>query len=110
MVPFGDNHIFFNENSKNEPLEKEKVHRDEAIDLSTLHTLFIGGDRCTFDTNIVSLNSVSGFDGHLIIGFVSIFQTQIVILAVDIDVRKDQLENKSEVTMISGGKENKPFL
>lgn len=111
MVPLGDNHIFFNENSTINQIEEN--FSDEKNDWwSTLNSLFIRSDRCTFNTDVVSLNCMSSFNGYLIIRFVSIFQTQIVIFAIDIDVRKDQLKEKvtvvylffSQVTLISMNK------
>jgi hypothetical protein len=59
---------------------------------STFHTLFIGSNRRTLDADAVFLNGMCGFDGDLVIGRITVFQTQIVVLAIDIDVRKDQLD------------------
>lgn len=67
----------------------------------TLHALFIRCDRGTFDADIVALDSMSCFDGHLIVGFITIFQAQIVVLAVHIDVWKHKLEEKQQLAFFS---------
>jgi hypothetical protein len=67
----------------------------------TLHTLFIRCDRRTFDADIVALNSTCGFDGHLIIGFIPMFEAQIVVFAVDIDIRMNKLGEKQRLAFFS---------
>jgi hypothetical protein len=61
------------------------------LQLELLNTGLIGGDGGTLDTNTVLLNSLGGIDGDLVIGLITVLNTQIVVLEIDIEIRQNQL-------------------
>ena len=56
------------------------------LQLKLLNTGLIGRDGGALDGNAVLLGSLSGIDGDLVIGLVTVLQTQVVVLQVDIEV------------------------
>lgn len=48
---------------------------------------FIGGNSGVFDINGVFFNSFSGVEGDFVIGLVMVFEVEIVVFEVDIEVR-----------------------
>ncbi len=64
--------------------------------LLTFHPLLIGGDGCTLDSNVVLLNGESRVDCHLIVGLITVWQTQVIIQAFNLQVWEDQLKFKKE--------------
>mgnify|MGYP006902565186 CR=1 FL=1 len=61
------------------------------LQLELLNTGLIGGDGGTLDTNTVLLNSLGGIDGDLVIGLITVLNTQIVVLEINIEIRQNQL-------------------
>lgn len=61
------------------------------LQLELLNTGLIRGDRGTLDTDTVLLNSLGGIDGDLVIGLITVLNTQIVVLEIDIEIRQNQL-------------------
>jgi hypothetical protein len=55
-----------------------------------LDSCLIGGDGRALDADMMLLNGVGGIDGHLIIGFVTVLDTQIVVVEVHVEVRQNQ--------------------
>ena len=55
------------------------------------HTCSVWSDGSTFDCNTVFLGCHGCIDGYLIVGFVSVFQTQIVVFGFQVDVGKQQI-------------------
>ena len=55
------------------------------------HTCGVWSDGSTFDCNTVFLGCHGCIDGYLIVGFVSVFQTQIVVFGFQVDVGKQQI-------------------
>ena len=54
-------------------------------------TAFIGGDGGAFDADAVLFDRVGGIDGHLIVGRIAVFDAEVVILKIDVEVGVDQL-------------------
>lgn len=61
------------------------------LQLEFFDSLLIRGDGGALDTNFVFLDCVGGIDGDLIVSLVSVFDSEIVIFNIDIEVRKDVL-------------------
>lgn len=61
------------------------------LQLEFLNTGLIRSDGGALDTNTVLLDGLSGINGDLIIGLVTVLNAQIVVLEVDIKVRQNQL-------------------
>ncbi len=61
------------------------------LKLEFFNSLFIRGDGGTLDTNLVLLNGVGSINGDLVIGSVSVFNTQIKILDINIKIGGDKL-------------------
>lgn len=61
------------------------------LKLELLHTSLIWGDGGALDTDGVLLDSLGGIDGNLVVGLVTVLESQIVVLEVDIEVWVDEL-------------------
>lgn len=61
------------------------------LQLELLNTGLIGGDGGALDTDTVLLDGLGGINGDLVIGLITVFDTEIVVLEVDIEVRQNQL-------------------
>lgn len=61
------------------------------LQLELLDALLIGRDRGALDADIVLQNGVCTIDGHLIVGGVAMRQTEIVILAIDLQVTNSEV-------------------
>lgn len=61
------------------------------LQLELFHTLLIGSDGGAFDSNLVLQNGVGGVHGDLIVGGITMWQSQVVVVSVDFDVWEDQL-------------------
>lgn len=62
------------------------------LQLELLNTGLIGGYGGTLDTDTILLDSLGGINGDLVIGLVTILNAEVVVLKVDIEVRKNQLQ------------------
>lgn len=87
MVPLGESHT-----SK---VSFRVLHRQTSeltlLQLELLNTGLIGGDGGTLDTNTVLLDGLGGLNSDLVIGLVTVLNTEIVVLKVDIKVGQNQL-------------------
>lgn len=61
------------------------------LQVELLNTGLIGGDGGALDTNTVLLNSLGGINGNLVIGLITVLDTQIVVLEINIEIRQNQL-------------------
>jgi len=59
------------------------------LQLEFLDTLLVGGDGGALDGDVVLQGGVGGVDGDLIVGLVSVFHAEIVVLEVDVAVGED---------------------
>ena len=91
MVPFGLSHIFFSLNSSTlETTIKQIAECDHA---TTILPLFVRRDRGALDSNVVLLGRLGTLDRDFVVGGVTVRQTQIVVLDVDVDVGENKLNN-----------------
>lgn len=65
--------------------------KPHLLQLELLDTSLIGGDGGTLDTDGVLLDSLGGINGDLIVGLITVLKTKIIVLEVDVEVRKDEL-------------------
>ena len=56
-----------------------------------LHTGSIGGDGGALDSHTVLLGGVGGINGYLVIGFIPVFQAQVVVLCLQVYVWQKQV-------------------
>ena len=61
------------------------------LQVELLDTGLIGGDGGTLDTNTILLNGLGGINGNLVVGLITVLNTQIVVLEINIKVRQNQL-------------------
>ena len=61
------------------------------LELELLDALFIWGDCRAFYTNRVLLDSLGSIERDLVVGLVTVWQTKIVVLEVDVKVWVDEL-------------------
>jgi hypothetical protein len=61
------------------------------LELELLHSLLIGCDGRALDTNRVLLDSLGSIESDLVVGLVTVFQAQIVVLEVDVEVWVNEL-------------------
>jgi hypothetical protein len=87
MVPLGESHT-----SKVSFLVLHRqIYELTLLQLELFNTGLIGGDGGTLDTNTVLLDGLGGLNSDLVIGLVTVLDTEIVVLKVDIKVRQNQL-------------------
>lgn len=100
MVPLGLFHIFFNLNSKRKELRFKKAapnHQrwrsaDVKSSFDTFHSGLVWRDGSTFDRYAVFLCSQGGVDGDLVVGLVAVWQAQVKIFQLNINVSQDELQ------------------
>ena len=56
-----------------------------------LHPGFVRSDGGTLDTHPIFFNGIGCIYGHLIIGLITVFDTQVIIFDIHLDIRQDQL-------------------
>jgi len=61
------------------------------LEIELLDTRFIGSDRGALDTNVVLLDRLSSLDGHAVLGLVTVRQTQVEVLDVNVEVGQHKL-------------------
>ena len=61
------------------------------LELELLDSGFIGGDGGAFDSDLVLLDGLGGIHGDLVVGLVSVLNSQIVVFNVHIEVGGDEL-------------------
>lgn len=88
MVPFGDNHT-----AGDISWERRELDRTQhtLLELELLNTGFIWGDGGTLDTDRVLLDGLGGINGDLVVGLITILESEIVVLEVDVEVWVDEL-------------------
>lgn len=64
----------------------------QLLKAQTFHSFFIWSDCCTFDSYIVLQDSHCRIDGHLVVSLVSVRKAKVVVLAVHVNVRENQLK------------------
>lgn len=61
------------------------------LELELLNTGLIWSDSGALDTDGVLLDGLSGINGDLVVGLITVLETQVVVLEVDIEVWVDEL-------------------
>lgn len=61
------------------------------LELELVDTLLVWGDGRALDTNRVLLDSLGGIERDLVVGLVTVWQTEVVVLEVDVEVGEDEL-------------------
>lgn len=61
------------------------------LELELLDTLLIGGDGRALDTDRVLLDGLGGIESDLVVGLVTVLQTKVVVLEVNVEVGVDEL-------------------
>ncbi|OPZ14260.1 MAG: hypothetical protein BWZ06_01116 [Bacteroidetes bacterium ADurb.BinA261] len=83
---------WFAKNSSSHNITNSSIRRfPHLFEAKFLHPSFIGSDCSTFDPYIISFNGFGCFHGNLIVGGIAIFDTQIIIFDIEIEIWQDQL-------------------
>lgn len=61
------------------------------LQFELLHARLVGGDSGALDSNRVLLNGLSRIQSNLIVGLVTVGQTKVVVLEIDVKIRMDEL-------------------
>lgn len=61
------------------------------LELELLNTLLIGGDGRALDTDRVLLDGLGGIESDLVVGLITVLETEIVVLKVNVEVGVDEL-------------------
>ena len=61
------------------------------LELELFDARFIGGDGGALDADRVLLDSLGGIEGDLVVGLVAVFEAEVVVLEVDVEVGVDEL-------------------
>ena len=65
--------------------------------LELLNSLFIWGDGGALDGNLAFLGGLSGVDGDLIVGGISVLNRQVIVLDVQVEIWVDMLKYKNKL-------------
>lgn len=57
----------------------------------TFHSGFVGGDGGTLDRYAIFLCSQGGIDGDLVVGLITVWQTQVKVFQLHINIAQDEL-------------------
>lgn len=76
MVPLGDSHTA-GQGSLASPIPKSRVVQSQhtLLQLELLNTGLIGSDGGALDTNTILLDGLSGLDGDLVVGLITVLKT-----------------------------------
>ena len=85
MVPLGESHT--------ETLAKftKQVDWHTLLQVELLYTSLIRSDGGALDTNSILLDSLGGIDGDLVVGLITVLETEIVVLEVNVEVWVNEL-------------------
>ena len=64
------------------------------LQIEFLDSSFVRSDGGTFNTNFASFDGLCGVDGYLVISGITVFDTQVVVLDVEVQVGEDELYDK----------------
>lgn len=64
------------------------------LEVKLLNSSFVGGNRCTLNADLASFDGFCGVNGNLVICGITVFDTKIVVLDVEIKVGEDELDMK----------------
>ena len=60
------------------------------LQIEFFYTGFVWGDGCTLHSNAMLQNGMCRVDGYLIVCGITIFDAQVVVLKIDIEIRKNE--------------------
>lgn len=83
IVPFGESHTRQRQTRSTIPRMRSVL---TLLQLEFLNTGLIGRDGGALDSNAILLGSLGGVNGDLVVGLVTVFQAQVVVLQVDVEV------------------------
>lgn len=61
------------------------------LQIEFLDSSFVRSDSSTFDTNFAGFDGRCSVDGYLVISSITVFDAQVVVLDVEVQVREDEL-------------------
>lgn len=59
-------------------------------------SIFVRGDRCAFNADVIFEDSLCAVDGDLIFGSITMFESEIKVLDVEFEIGKNELLNECE--------------
>ena len=65
------------------------------LEVEFLHTRLVGRDGGALDTDLELLDSLCSLSGHLVFSGITVLNTEVIILEVNVEVREDQLVSVS---------------
>ena len=90
MVPLGESHTAKSQYSCRIgwPQFQHFIHIDQRtlLELKLLDSGLVGGNGCALDAYRVLLDSLGSIKSDLVVGLVSVRETEIVVLEVDIEI------------------------
>ena len=102
MVPLGDSHT-----ASRQLLAgvMGNMRLLTLLQVEFLDTTLVGSNGSALDTDRVLLDSLGSVDSDLVVGLISVRQSQVVVLEVDIQVRVNELDNN----VLAGLRQNQNF-
>lgn len=97
MVPLGESHTERSKETHVSPgVATQKAKKGQGIQLTVLElelldTSLVGGDGSALHTDRVLLDGLSGINGDLVVGLITVLEAEIVVLEVDVQVGEDEL-------------------
>ena len=64
------------------------------LQIEFLDSSFVRSDSSTFNTNFAGFDGFCGVDGYLVISRITVFDAQVVVLDVEVQVGEDELYDK----------------
>ena len=62
------------------------------LELEFFYTLLVWSNGCALDTNRVLLDGLGGIERDLVVGLITVWQAQVIVLEVDVEVGVDKLQ------------------
>lgn len=97
MVPLGDSHTVTGQSEvkfnvvSDDHMQGGKFMLLTLLQLELLNSGLIGSDGGALDSDRVLLDGLGGINGDLVVGLITVLETEIIVLEVDIKVRVDEL-------------------
>lgn len=62
------------------------------LELELLYTLLVWGNGCALDANRVLFDSLGGIERDLVVGLITVWQAQVVVLEVNVEIGVNKLQ------------------
>ena len=83
------------ENDTSNNITESSVGRlPHLLQIEFLDSSFVRSDSSTFDTNFAGFDGRCSVDGYLVISGITVFDTQVVVLDVEVQMGEDELYDK----------------